>query len=205
MLIAFWGASVVNLALVAGQVSPWDSLTKALLMPLLAAWVLTRGGPRLIVAALLLSWAGDVFMEIDGLLIVGMAFFGAAHVCYITYFLRTGAWTRLRARLVILAVYLLVWAAMMALLWPGLGDLRLPVAGYSLLLTSTAILAATLSVQAAVGGVLFLLSDSLIAVELAKLPQLPMNGLIIMATYVVAQYLLAAGILQRSRAVGNDG
>ena len=205
MLIAFWGASVVNLALVAGQVSPWDSLTKALLMPLLAAWVLTRGGPRLIVAALLLSWAGDVFMEIDGLLIVGMAFFGAAHVCYITYFLRTGAWTRLRARLVILAVYLLVWAAMMALLWPGLGDLRLPVAGYSLLLTSTAILAATLGVQAAVGGVLFLLSDSLIAVELAKLPQLPMNGLIIMATYVVAQYLLAAGILQRSRAVGNDG
>ncbi|GAA4225987.1 putative membrane protein YhhN [Streptosporangium album] len=71
VLVAFWLCSAVHLALVAADVGPMDSLTKALLMPLLAAWVLARRGPRPLVAALLLSWGGDVALEIDGLFLAG--------------------------------------------------------------------------------------------------------------------------------------
>ncbi|MEU6998889.1 lysoplasmalogenase [Nonomuraea sp. NPDC046570] len=197
ILITFWVVSAVHLALVAAQVSPWDSLTKALVMPLLAAWVAARRGPRLVVAALLLSCGGDVALEIDGLFVVGMALFGAAHVCYVTYFVRAGALGRLRARPVVPLVYAVVWAGLVVLVWPGLGDLRVPVAAYSLLLTATAVLSAGLGARAGAGGALFLLSDSLIAFDLAGLPLPPMNGVIVMATYLAAQYLLASGILKR--------
>ncbi|MEV7012917.1 lysoplasmalogenase [Streptosporangium sp. NPDC051022] len=202
LLAVFWICSVVHLALVAADTGLTASVTKALLMPLLAAWVLAQGGPRLVAAALLLSCGGDVALEIDGFFIAGMALFAGAHVCYVTYFLREGALGGLRRRPVVPAVYAVVWAGLVFLLWPGLGDLRLPVAGYSLLLTATAVTAAGLGPRIGAGGALFLLSDTLIAFDLAGLPLPPMNGLVVMATYIAAQYLLASGIVDRLRASG---
>ncbi|MEV4380699.1 lysoplasmalogenase [Streptosporangium sp. NPDC049644] len=196
---AFWLCSAVHLALVAVGEGPMNSVTKALLMPLLAAWVLARRGPRLLVAALLLSWGGDVALEIDGLFIAGMVLFAGAHVCYVTCLVREGALRAVRRRPAIPVVYGVLWAGMIFLLWPGLGDLRLPVAVYSLLLTATAVTAAGLGPRIGTGGALFLLSDALIAFGLADLPRPPMTGLVIMATYVAAQYLLASGIVDRLR------
>ncbi|WP_037936251.1 lysoplasmalogenase [Streptosporangium roseum] len=200
VLIAFWVCSAVHLALVAADADPMNSLTKALLMPLLAVWVLAQRGPRPVVAALLLSCGGDVALEIDGLFLVGMALFAGAHVCYVTYFVREGALDGLRRRPVVPVVYAIVWAALVFALWPGLGDLRLPVAGYSLLLTATAVTAAGHGLRIGAGGALFLLSDTLIAFDFADLPLPPMNGLVVMATYIAAQYLLASGIVNRLRA-----
>ncbi|WP_030924994.1 lysoplasmalogenase [Streptosporangium amethystogenes] len=199
LLAAFWLCSAVHLVLVAVGEGPMNSVTKALLMPLLAAWVLARRGPRLLVAALLLSWGGDVALEIDGLFLAGMALFAGAHVCYVTCLVREGALRALRRRPAIPVVYGVLWAGMVLLLWPGLGDLRLPVAVYSLLLTATAVTAAGLGPRIGAGGALFLLSDALIAFGLADLPRPPMTGLVIMTTYVAAQYLLASGIVDRLR------
>ncbi|MEU0480547.1 lysoplasmalogenase [Streptosporangium sp. NPDC006013] len=199
LLAAFWLCSAVHLVLVAAGEGPMNSVTKALLMPLLAAWVLARRGPRLLVAALLLSWGGDVALEIDGLFLAGMALFAGAHVCYVTWLVREGALQVLRRRPAIPVVYGVLWAGMIFVLWPGLGDLRLPVAVYSLLLTATAVTAAGLGPRIGAGGALFLLSDALIAFGLADLPRPPMTGLVIMATYVAAQYLLASGIVDRLR------
>lgn len=198
-LAAFWICSAVHLVLVAAEAVPLDSVTKALLMPLLAAWVVAERGPRLLVAALLLSWGGDVALEIDGLFLAGMALFAGAHVCYVTYLVRHGALKALRRHPLIPVVYAALWAGTVLLLWPGLGDLRLPVAVYSLLLTATAATAAGLGPRLGVGGALFLLSDALIALGLADLPRPPMPGLLIMITYLAAQYLLASGIIERSR------
>ncbi|RSM98229.1 lysoplasmalogenase [Nonomuraea sp. WAC 01424] len=195
-LVGFWVCSAVHLVLVAVELEPYDSVTKALLMPLLAAWAASAGGPALLVAALLFSWGGDVLLSIDGWFVPGMILFGAAHVCYIWCFVRRGALRRLRRRPVVPLLYGLGWVAGIAVLWSGLGAMRLPVMAYSLLLFASATVASTRNRRTALGGLLFLLSDTLIGVRLGGLPLLPLHGVVIMGTYVTAQYLLASGLLR---------
>jgi hypothetical protein len=60
--------------------------------------------------------------------------------------------------------------------------------------------ATRLGVVAGLGGVLFLLSDTLIASGVAGWPQLPRPDFWIMITYVVAQYLLVRGVMEVSGA-----
>ncbi|MET8474886.1 lysoplasmalogenase [Streptomyces sp. NPDC006422] len=169
---------------------------KPLLMPLLAAYVLACRGPRLLCAALLLGWCGDVALLFDQDLVflAGMGAFAAGHVCYLVLFKRHGT---ARARGALLAVaYGAALVATVAALWPDLpADMRGPVAGYSVLLTCMAFAASRLGLAAGVGGALFLLSDSLIATGIADWPALPRPDFWVMGTYVAAQYLLTRGVL----------
>lgn len=73
-------------------------------------------------------------------------------------------------------------------------SLRIPVAGYSLLLTAMAAASTRLGPVAGVGGALFLLSDTLIATGVADWPQLPRPDFWIMLTYAAAQFLLVSGV-----------
>ncbi|MEV0648593.1 lysoplasmalogenase [Phytomonospora sp. NPDC050363] len=176
----------------------WDlaaTITKPLLMPLLAAyaWLAARPDrPRLLVAAVLCGWAGDVLLQFDveTAFLAGMGAFAAGHVCYQVLFAK--GWRTRRAKIALIP-YGIVWAAILAVLWPGLGDLRVPVAFYSLLLAATAVVAVGISTRAAVGGALFLVSDTLIAFGIADLPRPPAVDVLIMATYVAGQYLLVTG------------
>ncbi|MFJ4712584.1 lysoplasmalogenase [Streptomyces sp. NPDC088785] len=169
---------------------------KPLLVPALLAHVVARGGPRLLCAALLFGWGGDVLLLVDrdAAFLAGMGCFAAGHVCYLLLFKRYGT---PRARGGALAAgYGVVLAVTVAALWPDLpAGLRGPVAAYSLLLTAMACGASRLGPAAGVGGALFLLSDSLIAMGLAEWPTLPRPDFWIMLTYVVAQFLLARGVL----------
>jgi uncharacterized membrane protein YhhN len=78
-----------------------------------------------------------------------------------------------------------------AYLWPRTGKDRLPVLAYS-----TALLAMSLaaldsgSQRTAAGGALFLLSDTLLALEKFAGFQLPAHEGVVMATYTTAQVLL---------------
>ena len=66
------------------------AVTKPLLMPLLAFAVLPQA-PALLIGALLASCLGDLLLLFDGFwFLIGMAAFAAAHVCYITLFVRGG-------------------------------------------------------------------------------------------------------------------
>ncbi|WP_442812401.1 lysoplasmalogenase [Streptomyces sp. NBC_01210] len=169
-------------------------IAKPLLMPLLAAYAVTRGAPRTLVAALLLGWVGDVFLlgDADWAFLVGMGSFAAGHVCYLVLFRRTHTSTPLAA------VYGTALVGTVALLWPDLpAELRIPVAGYSLLLTAMACRSSGLGPVAGAGGALFLLSDTLIATGVAEWPQPPVPDFWIMLTYCAAQLLLATGVLAR--------
>ncbi|MFA1549012.1 lysoplasmalogenase [Actinomadura chokoriensis] len=203
LLTGFWVCAALHLLLVAADLGPWDALTKAMLLPLLAAWAAACGGSRGLLAALLLSWGGDVLLSIDGMFIPGMVSFGAAHACYIGCFVRRGALRRLRRVPLIPLLYGLGWAAGIAVIWPGLGSMGPPVAAYSLLLLVSALTARGFSARAGTGGLLFLLSDSLIGVDLSDLPRLPLHGVIVMATYLAAQYLLASALLRKTRHIGS--
>ncbi|MEV7286006.1 lysoplasmalogenase [Streptomyces sp. NPDC093252] len=181
---------------------------KPLLMPLLATWAALCGAPRLLIAALLFGWGGDVLLLTDAepAFLAGMGSFAVGHVCYLVLFRRTGP-SRARAALLVPA-YALALVGAVALLWPDLpADLRVPVAAYSALLTAMAYLAAIrVGPVAAAGGALFLLSDTLIATGVAEWPQLPRPDFWVMLTYIAAQFLLTHGVLsERSARVDVQG
>ncbi|MFD8216403.1 lysoplasmalogenase [Streptomyces sp. NPDC059697] len=202
VLLVFFGvAAAVDLVSLAVGFTPGHLVAKPLLMPLLAAHAVVRGGPRLLVAALLCGWGGDVLLlsDADPAFLVGMASFAAGHVCYLLLFRGPdsphrpphvrgpSAW--------LVGAYVLALAVTVTLLWPDLPTgLRIPVAGYSLLLTAMAAASTRLGPVAGVGGALFLLSDTLIATGVADWPQLPRPDFWIMLTYAAAQFLLVSGV-----------
>ncbi|MDH6114144.1 putative membrane protein YhhN [Kitasatospora sp. MAP12-15] len=157
-----------------------------------------RRAARLLVPALLASAAGDALLQADSeaAFLAGMGAFAAAHVCYVTMFAQQGALTDRRRAALVSAAYATAWVVLISQLWPGLGALQIPVAGYSLLLASTAVTSAGLGLRAGLGGGLFLLSDTLIATRIAGWRELPGHEFWIMSTYVAAQYLLATAALK---------
>lgn len=196
LLAAFGIAAVTDLGALALGLAPGHTVAKPLLMPLLAAYAYTRGAPRPLLAALLFGWGGDVLLLFDAepAFLAGMASFAAGHVCWLVLFRRSDR----PGRLAYAVGYGLALVAAVASLWPGLpADLRLPVAGYSALLTTMAWAATRLGPVAGLGGALFVLSDLLIATGVADLPQPPRPDLWIMLTYLAAQYLLVRGALGR--------
>ncbi|MBC9711825.1 lysoplasmalogenase [Streptomyces sp. TRM66268-LWL] len=179
----------------------WDlghTVCKPLLMPLLAAYAVVRGAPRLLLVALFFGWCGDVLLmfDADAAFLAGMGGFALGHVCYLVLFARHGR--RGERADFLLATYSVVLVATLPMLWPDLpSELRIPVVAYSLLLTAMAFRAARMGAVAGVGGALFLLSDTLIATGIADWPQLPRPDFWIMLTYAAAQALLVRGVLTR--------
>ncbi|MFE0134339.1 lysoplasmalogenase [Streptomyces sp. NPDC059037] len=200
LLAAFALAALGDLTALLVDADTGHTIFKPLLMPLLAAYVVTVKGPRLLTAALLFGWGGDTLLlfDADPAFLAGMGSFAAGHVCYLVLFKRYGkGYGTARARGAgLVAAYAAALVTTVALLWPDLpADMRGPVAGYSLLLTAMAFGATTLGLTAAAGGALFLLSDTLIATGVAEWPQAPRPDFWIMLTYIAAQFLLVRGVL----------
>ncbi|MFB6991121.1 lysoplasmalogenase [Streptomyces sp. NPDC056178] len=192
LLVAFLLAAVVDLFGVLADVPVAHLVAKPLLMPLLAGYAAARRGPRLLIAALLFGWGGDTLLlpDADATFLIGMGSFAAGHICYLLLF------GRARSSPAVGAVYAAVLVTVVALLWSGLpADMRIPMTGYSLLLTAMAYRAGTRGRYAAVGGALFLLSDALIGAGVADRFQPPAPDFWIMLTYIAAQFLLTAGTL----------
>ncbi|MFI1967516.1 hypothetical protein BLA24_28770 [Streptomyces cinnamoneus] len=204
---AFAVAAATHLTALAAGATVLALATKPLLMPLLAVHVLTRGGPRLLAVALLFGCGGDVLLQCggDALFRAGMGSFAAGHVCYLVLFARHGSPGGARTHR-LAAGYAAAWLGTVTLLWPDLdADLRLPVAGYSLLLTAMALGATRARLWTAAGGALFLLSDTLIATGLAGWPQAPVPQFWVMLTYLAAQCLLAYGVRRCDGESGGTG
>jgi uncharacterized membrane protein YhhN len=164
-------------------------LSKPLLMPTLMA-----GRPRPVQRALALSGAGDVALlgHRDVAFTAGLGAFLAGHVAW-TAALRPTSTGVLRARPAVAAPYLAAWAGLNAYLWSRTGRDRLPVLVYSTALLGTALAARdTGDARTTAGGVLFLTSDTLLALERFGGVHLPMHEGLVMATYTTAQALLAS-------------
>ena len=199
---AFAVVSVVHLVLNATDATPWDSITKCFIAPLLAAWVVEQNGPRLLVAALVFCFFGDLFLEFDDLFIIGMAAFAAAHICFIRFFVSRGAVNRLKRKPWILAVYLFAGIALIAYAWGGLEPgLRPVVPIYAALLVGTAATSLATDLRAGLGGALFLLSDGIIALGEADRidKEATATGLAIMGLYILSIFFLTSGILNREK------
>ena len=187
--------------------------TQVLLMPLLAAllWVETSGtGPRsrlvtLVLLALGLSWLGDSVPRLtsgDAAFLVMVAFFLLAQVAFIAAFLPFRARSVLHVHRRRLLVYVAAVLALVIACVGGAADLLVPVLVYGACLGTMAVLSTGVNQVTAVGGALFLVSDGLIALD-AFAPGFDLTGqdFWVMATYVLAQALIVAGVLlERDRA-----
>lgn len=170
---------------------PGHVALKALpILCLLAAVLHGRGqGYRQVVAALLCCAAGDVLLAL-GHFLFGLAAFLLGHLCYLAAFAREPRWSP--GALAVLAALAVCIALLVLFLSPHLGDMRLPVYAYMLVIvamTTAAILGRDNHVLVGVGAVLFLVSDALIAVNRFASP-FDGSGYAIMASYYGAQFLL---------------
>ncbi|WP_405107895.1 lysoplasmalogenase [Micromonospora sp. NBC_01405] len=186
-LIPFGVAAAVELVGVATDSTALQWLAKPLLAPLLLLWLL-RSGRRFdgFALGLIFATGGDVALLLPGepAFLAGMGLFLCAQISFIVTFTR-----HRRPPVAVVAAYLVLWALANVVLWGPLGELRLPVLGYSLALCLMAAAAAGVSARAAVGGAFFLVSDLLIGLDAAG-TTLPGHGLLVMSTYITALLLL---------------
>lgn len=96
--------------------------------------------------------------------------------------------------------YVAVIVALVAACAPGAGPLLVPALVYGTCLGAMAVLSTALGRVAAVGGALFLLSDSMISLgAFADWYHPPAEGFAVMLTYVAGQALLVFGVLAAAR------
>jgi uncharacterized membrane protein YhhN len=171
-------------------------LTKPLLMPVLIA-----GSDRRSRRALALGGAGDVALlgSGDAAFTAGLACFLAGHVAWILALRQRPGRGWLRSRPALAVPYLAAFAGVNAYLWPRTGKDRVPVLAYSAVLLAMSLAALDSgSRRTAAGGALFLLSDTMLALEKFGGIRLPAHEGLVMASYTTAQALLA-GPLGRAR------
>lgn len=199
--------TIVHLGAIAAGADAVVGATKPLLMPALLLG-LVLGLPvrrsRLLLwggLALVFSWLGDVLLQNPGDIgfLLGMGAFGLAHLAYLALYLGP-----LRTRRVPwwgILLGLVWWGGMVGILAAHLGGLLVPVALYGLVLGAAAVCALATRPIVAVGALVFLVSDTLLALD-RFLPgfAFPAIDFSIMLTYTLGQGLIIAGVIAVARA-----
>jgi uncharacterized membrane protein YhhN len=211
LVVAVW-----HLAVQALGSEEWASLTQVLLIPplALAFWLAAQVKSRLVVftlIALVFSWFGDTLPSLapgDLAFLVMVGFFLLAQISYISAFntvwakrsdaSRRAAGPSPRFLWFATAGYACAIIVLVVLCAAGAGSLLVPVIVYGLCLAAMAIASIRVNAVAAVGGLLFFCSDSMIALD--AFADLHAGGFAIMLTYIAGQALLVVGVLRRASA-----
>lgn len=210
-LVVYAVVLVLHLAAQAADADAVAHVTQALLMPLLAAYLLAARsaaappGPlprllRLVLWALAFSWLGDTLPSVldgDGAFLAMVGCFLLAQVSYLRAFRPYAEESVLHRRRGWLTAYGVVLVALLAACLPSAGALAPAVLVYGGCLVSMAVLSTGVDRLAWAGGALFLVSDSLIALDAFDVVTLPLQDVLVMATYGAGQLLLVRGTLQR--------
>ena len=167
----------------------------------------------LFVVALLFCWAGDVFLLFHGELffMLGLVAFLIGHVLYIFSYRHFQSIDTAKALLNTQKIrfsfpIILAGTGLIVILFPTLGDLKIPVVVYAvvlMLMVMTALFRYGRTPSASfwmvfVGAALFMTSDSLLAINKFYSP-VRFSGILVMMTYISAQYLIVRGVVQHSR------
>jgi uncharacterized membrane protein YhhN len=163
---------------------------------------------KAIVAALLFSWLGDVLLLFPNLFLFGLGAFLMAHICYIISFklaqfspFSIGNVNFIRLFFVNLPIYIAA-ALVYYLVQPNLSEMKIPVVIYLIVIVMMATTAReryqkTIPAsfwQVFIGGITFMISDAILALNLFFKP-FPESGVLVMGTYIIAQFLIVRGIL----------
>ena len=154
--------------------------------------------------AMIFALFGDIFLMFNGeeFFLIGLSCFLVMQLLYTITFLKD------RVNDILLMIYrslpiLFISIAVIAYLWNGLGEMRIPVAIYtaaiSMMVISALIRRSTVIwyLPVVTGVLLFMVSDALIA--LSKFgPTFTGIEYGVMATYMLAQYLIVRGMIEKS-------
>lgn len=198
----FFALSILYLALLS-----FDPLTISWLIKILPIMVLVIAvsstpffpGKTLLLLALAFSATGDILLE-QGLFVPGIGAFLIAQLHYGGFFARN--WSSLKTRWPISGIILVFMLVMAFLLAPYLGELKLPVFAYLVVIGFMGLLAtqSNMSLKWSVfGAFVFILSDSFIAIDRFLSP-LPMGDYVVMTSYYGAQWMIIQGALNKYRA-----
>ena len=186
--------------------------SKALIIPALMGYVWKSHSPsRLYLVALFFSWLGDLFLIPSGtsFFIIGIASFWGTQLLYCRLMLNHlegPLWEQLKKKKALLPLFLLggYLFFMLVLMSPRLGVLQIPVSFYALTLSVTGFLGVLMAIEKktktalflAIGCVLFVISDSMIAFDAFYFSQ-KVFGPWVMATYIPAQFLIATFLAKK--------
>ena len=181
-----------------------------LLLVALGAAGTSADAPRyrlLIIAGLSVSCIGDVLLMLPyRLFSFGLFAFLFAHLFYISAFATHGGGRRAsKGALVVFAGFA---GVILAYLWPSLGAMRIPVVLYVGVISTMAwqawgragLVQTAAARRAALGAVLFLISDSTLAINKFHGPEGSPIGspefgrFLVMSTYLLAQWLIARSV-----------
>ena len=190
-------------------------IVKPTLMIMLAFYFYLESKPDIssfakkILAALVFSWGGDVFLMFQGYFLPGLISFLIAHVFYILAFtenVHRASERRSTMNIILLALPFLFFSTVLfSFLLPNLGEMMIPVGVYTSVITVMGISAAIRPNSVGKesyalvlsGAVIFMLSDSTIALnKFIYNGELPYARVVIMVTYLLAQYLIVQGCLK---------
>lgn len=171
---------------------------------------LLKGGrqDRWILYALFFSWVGDIALMFKGGFLPGLVNFLIAHICYIIAFLKDNkGWVFTKKdRLLGVLIIILYGLFLIFYLIPYLGEMTIPVIIYAI--TILGMLLTTLNRWKTIhwesfqwvflGAVLFVISDSLIAIS-RFVGEFPLSGILVMVTYALGQYMIVEGYLRKKR------
>lgn len=197
-------AGIADLVTARWQPYPGSALVKGCAVGALALLALAARGrrrdTRLLALALAFCAAGDVLLDLSpALFAAGLGAFLLAHLTYICLFVRNRTLRGLPdGRTVVAVLTILAFsAALSAWIVPSVGELAVPVVLYICALTGmvcTAILARFRQPWVAIGAILFLVSDSLLAIHKFKEP-VPLRDYLVWSTYYLGQCGIALGFL----------
>lgn len=223
-LILFYGYLIILAADLMSIHAHWlsgEMLFKSLLMPLLIAYYISisrykkRMSFKVIIVALVLAWAGDVFLLFGGrnelYFVLGMTAFLLMQAIYALtfYWLKAGKSTVLNSNFIRSRIIMVIVAtgACYYVIAPKMGALIIPIGAYVLTLTIMVIFAVkrrgfttdksfTLIYS---GSLIFMISDGIIAINKFLHP-INHGGILIMLTYGIAQLLIIRGIYMHQKA-----
>jgi uncharacterized membrane protein YhhN len=211
----YFSVGIIFMALETIELTWPAIIVKALIMPmliLLYSLLIRRqwnSFHRMIISAFVCSWLGDVTLQLqqfnDLFFMIGLCGFLVAQVLYLAAFFSTPGRNVLFFRKIYLLLPVVLYGIILLyFLYNGLGDMRIPVIIYAAVILT--MLTAALNrrkkvnrqsyILVLIGAVLFVLSDSMIAIDKFAYPFL-LSRIVIMTTYITAQYLIAVGCLKQ--------
>lgn len=190
-----------------------DLFIKPVLIPLLGFGVyFHKKFPRrkTLLTALLFSWIGDIILLFTDIaeiyFILGLVAFLISHIIFSILFNKQSK-SKVKKNIVVFAIGSLLIAVyligMVLFLLPALGDLKVPVIIYASIISIMLLFAYNgfliwekpANQFVFIGAVIFVISDSILAINKFHMP-IEKSSFFIMLTYLVAQYLIVIGTLK---------
>lgn len=182
---------------------------KPLLIPFLISIVAISdkfSTQKTLLFALFFSWIGDVLLLFSDkhplFFISGLVAFLIAHLVYIFLFQNQNKINRTKIYLRFSPIVIIYLLGILSVLWSSLNEMKIPVTIYAFVISTMLLMSIKsyfewkkpANLLVLIGAVLFVISDSILAVNKFYTP-VPMSSFLIMSTYLAAQFFIVKSVL----------